>query len=159
DLLYFDNVSITQIGCVLDLNKDGVGHNTWVDNSGNGLHGAVSGALPTNLPTNHREKFINLTVTGNTSFTLPAGYLITSIILESTGAIGGGIDIGTTNGGGEIVAAEAVGGVEKILCALVAGANYNLTGADDTIYITDADGTGWDSETVSFWIQMERIEI
>ena len=151
--------TVVQIGCVLDLNPESVGHNQWLDNSGNNLHGTVSGALPTNLPTTHTEKYINLAVTDDTSFTLPKGYLISSIILTSTGAIGGGIDIGTTNGGGEIVAAQAIAGAGTVLCTLVAGANYNTTGANDTIYITDADGTGWDAATVEVHVKMERIEI
>jgi len=158
DLVYIKNVVVTQIGCVLQLEQDSIGHNQWLDKSGNNLNGTVSGALPMNLPVNHREKFIE-TTTGDTSFTLPAGYLISSIILDSDGAIGGGIDVGTTNGGGEIVTAEAVSGAGKVLCTLVAGANYNLTGADDTIYITDADGTGWDGATVTVTVQMERIEL
>jgi hypothetical protein len=151
--------SLRQIGCVLDLNKNGVGINTWADQSGNSLHGAVSGAIPFNLPVNHTEKYIDLVVTGDTSFTLPKDYIIDAIVLESDGAIGGGIDVGTTNGGGEIVTAQTVSGAGKVLCTLVAGANYNLTGADDTIYITDADGTGWDSATVSVTVKMSRMEV
>jgi len=46
----FDNFTLTQIGCVLQLEPDGITPTTWVDNSGNGLDGSVSGALATNLP-------------------------------------------------------------------------------------------------------------
>ncbi|MBU0598824.1 hypothetical protein KKF61_07630 [Patescibacteria group bacterium] len=46
-----DDVSVTQIGCVLQLEQDGITETTWYDNSGNGLDGTVSGALPTNAPT------------------------------------------------------------------------------------------------------------
>lgn len=154
-----DDATIIPLGCVLDLQPESIGHSQWIDNSGNQLHGSVSGALTTNLPANHREKFVNLTVTGDTSFTLPAGYIITAIVLTSDGAIGGGIDIGTTDGGGEIVAAEAIAGAGTVLCTLVVGANYNTTGADDTIYITDADASGWDGATVQVRIQMEKIGI
>jgi len=149
--------SLRRVGCVLQLEQPGIGHNQWLDDSGNELHGFVNGALPVNLPINHTNKYIDLSVTGDTSFVLPAGYLISSIILESNGAIGGGIDIGTTAGGGEIVAAQPITGAVTVLCALVAGASYNLTGADDTIYVTDADGTGWDAASVILRVNMERV--
>lgn len=155
----FDNFTLTHLGCVLQLESDGVGHSQWLDNSGNELHSTVSGAIPLNLPTDHQEKYIDLAVTGDSTFVLPAGYLITAIVLTSDGAIGGGIDVGITNGGGEIVAAEAIAGAGTVLCTLVAGANYNLTGDDDTIYITDADGTGWDSATVAVRVEMRRISL
>lgn len=157
--LNVDNISVVHAGCVLDLNELGIGHNTWVDVSGNQSHGDVDGPIPFNRPSSHTEKYIDTDVTGDTSFTLPAGYIIDSIILDSDGAIGGGIDVGTTNGGGEIVTAQPVTGAGKVLCALVTGANYNLTGADDMIYITDADGTGWDGATVSITVQMARLEV
>ena len=159
ETILFDDIETNHIGCVLQLEQDGIGHDMWLDNSGNENHGTVSGALPINLPVNHQEKYIDLAVTGDTSFTLPQGYLISSIVLTSDGAIGGGMDIGTSDGGGEIVTAQAIAGAGTVLCTLVAGANYNTTGADDTIYITDADGTGWDSASVIVRVQMQRIEL
>lgn len=155
----FDNFTLTQLGCTLQLESDGVGHSQWLDNSSNELHGTVSGAIPLNLPTDHQEKYINLAVTDDINFTLPAGYLITSIVFTSDGAIGGGLDVGTTDGGGEVVTAEAIAGAGTVLCTLVAGANYNTTGADDLIYITDADGTGWDAATVAARVEMRRISL
>lgn len=149
----------TRLGCVLNLPPSGVGKNQWTDNSGNESKTTVSGALTINIPPNHREKYVDLAVTGDTSFTLPKGYIINSIVLTSDGAIGGGIDIGTTDGGGEIVTAQAIAGSGTVLCTLVAGANYNTTGADDIIYVTDADGTGWDAATVGIRVQMERVAL
>ena len=136
---------------------ESVGHNQWYDTNGNELPGVVTAAVPINLPANHQEKYLDLAVTGDVNFTLPKGYMITAIVLTSDGAIGGGIDIGTTDGGGEVVTAEGISGAVTVLCALVAGANYNLTGADDIIYVTDADGTGWDSATVALRVQMQRV--
>jgi len=80
-------------------------------------------------------------------------------VLTSTGAIGGGIDIGTADEDGEMVTAEAVADTTPIFCTLVAAANYNTTGADDTIYVTDADGSGWDSESVIIRVQMQKIDM
>jgi len=153
----FDNFTLTQLGCTLELLPESVGHNQWYDTNGNELPGVVTAAVPINLPANHQEKYLDLAVTGDVNFTLPKGYMITAIVLTSDGAIGGGIDIGTTDGGGEVVTAEGISGAVTVLCALVAGANYNLTGADDIIYVTDADGTGWDSATVALRVQMQRV--
>jgi hypothetical protein len=48
-----DNFSVTQIGCVLDLNPGGITTTEWVDASGNGLNGTVSGAVATNMSSLH----------------------------------------------------------------------------------------------------------
>lgn len=160
-VVYFDDVSLTQIGCVLQLEQDGIGHNQWIDKSGNELHGTVSGALPTNLPTDHREKYVDLTLTGDSSFTLPKGYQVKSITFKSDGAIGGGIDVGTTNGGGELVAAEAIGGAVTVLATLIDAVTIGgtFTTADDILYVTDADGTGWDGASVEMRVEMERLTV
>jgi hypothetical protein len=46
--LNIDDVYVTQIGCVLDLNPTGITSTKWIDNSGNDLDGTVSGAIVTN---------------------------------------------------------------------------------------------------------------
>jgi hypothetical protein len=153
----FDNFTLTQLGCVFEVDSSGVGHNTWEDINGNELHADVSGAIPFNLPANHTEKYINLGITDDVTFTLPKDYIIDAIAIKSSGAIGGGIDIGTTDGGGEIVTAETISGAGTVLATLVAAANYNTTGADDTIYISDADGTGWDGATAGIVVKMSKV--
>jgi hypothetical protein len=50
---YIDNVTTTQIGCVLNLNPGGITTTEWVDASGNGLNGTVSGAVATNMSSLH----------------------------------------------------------------------------------------------------------
>ena len=161
DVVYIKNLTISRSGAVINLSQSGIGHSQLIDSSGNGLHCVLGGAAQYifNVPADHREKYIDLAVTGDTSFVLPEGYIISSIVLTSDGVIGGGIDIGTTNGAGEIVTAQTIAGAGTVLCTLVAGANYNTTGADDTIYITDADASGWDAATVAVSVQMERIDL
>jgi len=155
----FDNFTLTQIGCVLDLNPSGIGHNQWQDASGNQLVGNVNGAVPVNLPVDAQETYLDLTVTGDTSFTLPKGYQVKSIVFKSDGAIGGGLDVGVTNGGGELVNACAIGGAVTVLATLVPAYTIGetFTTADDTLYVTDADGTGWDGATVELRVQMQRL--
>jgi hypothetical protein len=94
---------------------------------------------------------------------LPAGdYRIGIFFTETAGnSLGGGIDVGTTNGGGEIGAA--------LTCAASTAYDYSAGSAlavangiftlteNDSIYVTDADGTGWDSAVINFWMKFERV--
>jgi hypothetical protein len=147
--------SLTQIGCVLNLEPSGIGHNQWIDNSGNNLTGTVSGALPTNLPVNHREKYLDLTVTDDTTFTVPAGYKISSIILFNTtaNAVTGGINIGLSAGAEEVVANFAMGANALVDCTLLQ--TFFSTTADDVVYVNDV--TSWNSASLEMRVQMERI--
>jgi hypothetical protein len=155
---------LVQVGCILNHNHSGIGHNIWQDASGNKLHGTVSGALPFNLPANHSEKYIDLNVTGNTSFTLPQGYQIKSILaIETAGnALTGGLDVGLTTNGTEIVSGMAIGANAVVPCTLVASGTVGgtFTTADDTIYISDGDDDGnWNSAELEIRVVMDKISI
>lgn len=164
DNIEIKNIKLVQIGCVLQLEQDGIGHNQWQDNSGNELHGTVSGALPINLPVNHQEKYIDLTVTGNGSFTLPMGHKIKSIIVKETAgnALTGGLDVGLSTNGVEVVSGMAVAGSATVLCTLVEAGTIGatFTTADDTIYFSDGDDDGnWTSAELELRVQMERLTL
>jgi len=156
-----DNITLKQIGCVAEYLPSGVGHGMWLDGSGNELHGSVSGATAIGIDSNHREKYVDLTVTGDTSFALPKGYRVAAITTKETAGytLGGGMDVGTTNGGGEVVAAHAITASTTAIATIVASGSIGgtHTTADDTLYITDADGTGWDSASVEVRVEMERL--
>lgn len=49
EVILIDDIVLTQIGCVAEYLPEGIGHYSWMDNSGNALHGTVSGALPFGL--------------------------------------------------------------------------------------------------------------
>jgi len=158
------NLNVVEVGCIAEFDGTTVGHNQWLDKSGNDLHGIVSGATIANIPSWHREMYIDLTVTGDTSFTLPKGYRISSITTKETAgnAVGGGIDFGTTNGGGEVVAAHAISAsttADVAVAAILNNIGGTHTTADDIIYITDADGSGWDSASVEIRVSMERVSM
>ena len=160
----FDNFTLNHIGCVLQLEQDGIGHQQWIDKSSNELHGTVSGAVPTNLPTDHTEKYVDLTVTGNTSFTLPKGYQIKSIICKETAgnALTGGVDIGFAVDGIDVVAGMAIGANATVNCTLVAAGTIGATHttADDTIYISDGDNdTNWNGAELEVRVEMERLTV
>jgi hypothetical protein len=145
-------------------NPSGITPTQWLDNSGNSLHGTVSGAIATNLPVDHRAKYIDLAVTGNTSFTLPQGYKITSIIVHNTtaNALTGGLDCGLTTNGVEIVSGEAIGANAEVVCTLVQSGTIGgtFTTADDTIYFSDGDDdANWNSASLEITVSMERISL
>jgi len=63
--LDIDDISVTQIGCVLDLDESGVTDTQWLDNSGNSLHGAVSEAKVVNRPV---QKIVQQNLLTNTEW-------------------------------------------------------------------------------------------
>ena len=67
DYFVIDDISIIQIGCVLQLEQDGIGEKFWTDKSGNNLHGTVNGAVAINRP--HQESIILHETTTPTAIT------------------------------------------------------------------------------------------
>lgn len=169
DVIYIKNVVITQIGAVGQWEQPGIGHGQWIDISGNELHGAVSapgvGPLAINLSTNHREKYVVLTLTGNSSFVLPRGYKITSITVFETAsnALTGGIDIGYTAATGtDLVSGTAVGADAFVNLGLTTAAVLGATHltADDILYFSDGDDDGnWNSASLEVRVEMERLTV
>lgn len=160
----FDNFTLLHIGCVLQMEQDGIGHGQWQDNSGNEYVGTVSGAIAHNLPVNHQEKYLDLTVTGNTSFTLPKGYQIKSIVVKEIAgnALTGGLDVGFSTNGIEVVSGMAVAGSAAVLCTLIEAGTIGgtFTTADDIIYISDGDDDGnWNSASLELRVTMQRLMV
>jgi len=160
----FDDLSIIDIGCIGEWKQSGIGHNQFIDTSGNELHGTVSGAIPINLPADHTEHYVDLTLTGDSSFSLPKGYQIKSIIVKETAgnALTGGLDCGTTDGGAEVVSGMAVGANATVLTTLVAAGTIGgtFTTADDVIYFTDGDDdANWNGSEMEARVAMQRLTV
>jgi hypothetical protein len=154
--------SLRHTGCVVQYEQDGIGHNQWIDKSGNELHGTVSGAIPINLPPDHTEKYVDLTLTGNSSYTRPIGYKVTSILAKNkTGnALTGGLDCGWSANGSEIVSGMAIGANATVLCTLIEAGTIgeNITTAIDTFYFSDGDDDGnWNGAELKVRVNMERL--
>ncbi len=66
--LLIDNVTLTQIGAVLNLNNTGITSDTWFDRSGNDLDGTVSGAISLGADV----AFNNVDIYGNANIVLGA---------------------------------------------------------------------------------------
>lgn len=156
--------TVRRIGCLVQLEQPGIGHNQWLDNSGNEHHGTASGALPINLPVNHQEKYVDLTVTGNTSYTTPQGYKVLSVIAhnKTANALTGGLDSGLSVNGTELISGMPIGANATVNCTLVASGTIGGTfaTADDTIYFSDGDDDGdWNGVELEVQVQMQKIAI
>jgi hypothetical protein len=150
--------SLRTQGNVADYNSSGVGHNQWHDNSGNENHGTVSGALPTNLPSVHSEKYIEKTITADTTLTsiVPAGYMLKSMVFEETAGNAGVLDLGTAATGSQVFLNQTI--TASDFTTVVINKVFSLT-ADTTLYLNDDDASsGWNSASVDIYVTLEKIK-
>jgi parallel beta-helix repeat protein len=98
------------------------------------------------------------TLAANGTFTVPAGMSIESIIYENTtaNAVTGGVRFGTTNGGAQVVTAQAIGanGVGEITDANILLRFFSST-AQQILYIQAV--TAWNSASVKFYIKLKPL--
>lgn len=82
-------------------------------------------------------------------------YLLKNIIIVETegNAVTGGVDIGTTDGGAEVVSAEAVSGSAEVNCTLVK--SVFVASAAVTFYVTAH--TAWNDASINVYIVAERL--
>ncbi len=91
------NYTLHQIGAVLQLEQSGVKAGTWVDSSGNDLHGALSGVVPINLKKGENQllSITNVSFAANADtalLTVPAGY---SAVLDHAKIVAGADAVST----------------------------------------------------------------
>lgn len=98
------------------------------------------------------------TLAANGTFTVPAGMTIESIVYENTtaNAVTGGVRIGTTNGGAEVVTAQAIGAnaVGQIFDANILLKFFSST-AQQILYIQAV--VAWNSASVKFYIKLKPL--
>ncbi len=153
------NISCTQIGCVLQLEQPGIGHNQWLDNSGNELHGTADGALPTNLNTNHKEKVIKKTITGDTLWTdiIPAGYVLKYMIFKETAGNEAILDLGTSDGNNDIFTGATITASDITIIDIQ---KMFSTDTAQTLDLNDDQiGSSWNSASIDITLIMERIQL
>lgn len=96
------------------------------------------------------------TLTANGTVSIPAGYAITNILFRETAgnAVTGGIKIGTSSGGTEVVVAQAVGanGLGSIKDAAIL-LNYFSFSANTTLYVQAV--SAWNSASVNLTFVLE----
>ena len=92
--------------------------------------------------------------TANFTVTVPAGFVIQTVYIRNTtaNAVTGGIRIGTTDGGTEIVSSIPVGASEFVFYH---DGGLISTTADSTIYIQAV--TAWNSSSLDVRVQMEKL--
>ncbi len=98
----------------------------------------------------------NYTLDG--TFSIPKGYYIESITFENTtaNAVTGGIKIGTTSGGTEVIVAQPVGANELVEVNNhdILKSIFSLT-ASQTLYIQAV--TAWNSADVNMYIKLKQL--
>jgi hypothetical protein len=98
-----------------------------------------------------------LNVATNTTIIIPAGMSILQIIVENTtgNALLGGLKIGTTNGGVDVLVALAVSGssVQAISDAALLKKVFSTT-VDTTLYIQAV--TAWNSASLNFHFVLRK---
>lgn len=159
--VYVDNLNCTQIGIVGNWNGSGIGHNTWLDASGNDLFGTVSGAIWTNIPNNATQKVRQDNLTGDTqilssSNIVPNGWKLVSIIGTETAGNTAILDCGTSASGTQIFTEQT----------FTASTNnpfevnyYNFSGSDQAVYVhDDSGGSDWNSAELNFVFYLIKIK-
>lgn len=98
------------------------------------------------------------TLAANGTFTVPSGMTIESIVFENTtaNAVTGGVRFGSTNGGSEVVTAQAISanGVGQIMDANILLKFFSST-AQQILYIQAV--TAWNSASVKFYIKLKPL--
>lgn len=149
--------SLRHIGCVLQLEQTGIGHTQWLDNSGNELHGAVSGALATNLPADDVERFRHaVAMTNDTAWTgvVPAGYVLDSIIFVESAGNAATLDLGTSSGASDVFSQKVI--AASSITTVLIDKTFSMIAAQ-SLYLND-DGTGtWNSASVTATLLMRRL--
>ena len=157
DYVFFDDVSQFQSGCVLNLENSNIGHNQWLDTSGNELHGEVNGPLPINLNSNHVEKVIKSTITSDTTWTdiVPAGYILERIVFEETAGNAAILSLGTSDGAYDVFTNVTM--AASSITVVDVGELYSKSTAQTLDLNDDQTSDDWNSASVNVTIIMVKV--
>jgi hypothetical protein len=106
-----------------------------------------------------RDKNLKISAaTANTTLVIPAGWMLEAVVIENltANAVTGGVRVGTTDGGAEVVVAQAVAAnalVRIADAALLKG--VFSTSADQTLYIQAV--TSWNSASLNIYAVIRRL--
>jgi len=100
----------------------------------------------------YNDNRIVVTISADSTIVIPSNMAIAAICLRNTtgNAVTGGIKIGTTNGGTEVLSATAIGGNFIDVVETNLAKRWFSTTADTTLYIQAV--TGWNSAVLEFTI-------
>jgi hypothetical protein len=98
-------------------------------------------------------------ITANTTFVVPAGYAIRSMYIVNSGggAVTGGIKLGTTSGGADVISAKAIGAFSynHVTDAELLKRAFNIS-ADTTLYLQAV--TGWGTASLMLAVDLVQIQ-
>lgn len=107
-----------------------------------------------------RDKNLKIALlAANGTLTIPAGYVLEQIVIENTtaNAVTGGIRVGTTDGGAQVVVAQAVAASALLRIAQAAILlGVFSTSADQILYIQAV--TSWNSAILNIFATIRRLE-
>ena len=153
----FDDFTLKQLGCTLQLEQEGICHSQWIDISGNGSHSDVTGALCTNLKTNHIEKVVKNTITSDTTWTdiIPMGYMLQRMVFEETAGNAAILSLGTSDGAYDVFTEMDINASDITVVEI--NDVYALTSAQ-TLDINDDQAVDtWNSASINITFIMSKI--
>ena len=106
----------------------------------------------------HHDAVVLTAITANTTVSIPAAYRITNISMENTtaNAVTGGIKIGNTDGGTEVLVAEPVTANEVLeVAAADILIKLHSTSAATTLYIQAV--SAWNSASLTIIVEYEPL--
>jgi hypothetical protein len=127
--IYIDDVEVTRIGAIVDLDFTvGTGYQTY-DRSTNNLHGTLFGGVEFTMPRRSAVLYATTNTSGNQqmlgTLAIPTNAIIEDIIVNSTGAAT--VSVGNASAGTQIVnAAAVVSGRQKLTIATPFSTTGNL---------------------------------
>ena len=140
--LLIDNVSVTQIGNVLDLQPKSVGTNGWIDTSGNNLHANSSGTPQANGTQVPRDVRVNVATDTKLTGTVTAGHILTLIKVTNNNSVDQNINVGTLAfGGTEVINDQTIAANSTVVFLT---ADWFSDTVDQDLYVSDGTG-GWDA--------------
>ncbi len=105
-----------------------------------------------------RQARVVSVMTANNTFIVPAGFAIQSITMNNStaNAVTGGIRVGTTDGGAQVVTAQAVGAnaLLQLADATLLLKVFSMSVAT-TLYVQAV--TAWNSASVTMYVTMQKI--
>lgn len=154
DKAYFKTIVSYQSGAVVDFEPEGIQPNQWHDFAGNDLHASYpAGGVELTRWKETGQYNWTTPVTGDTTLTsiVPAGYELSSILVNNSTANAVDIKLGTSAGGTQVFAATTVAasGYTAIQCNKA----WSMTAAQ-TLYLSSA---AWNSASLAFTLRFRRI--
>jgi hypothetical protein len=114
--------------------------------------------LPTAIPADHREKYIDLAVTADTTWAsvIPAGYILARAVFVETAGAAGTLSMGTSDGATDVFLDQLVAASSVTVIQIN---KMFSTSAAQTLDIND-DGTGtWNGASVDITLMLERVDL